>query len=98
MMGTPEKPFSSSVSRMASTRPSIMSEGATMSAPARTCDNAACESRSRVGSFWISPPLCTRPQWPWEVYSHRHTSVMTTSSGKACLSLRTASCTMPSSA
>ena len=30
-------------------------------------------------------PSCSTPQWPWSVYSHRQTSVMTTSSGAASL-------------
>ena len=38
-----------------------------------------------------------RPQWPWSVYSHRHTSVITSRSGWASLIARVASCTTPSS-
>ena len=36
---------------MAATRPSIMSLGATISAPARACETAALASHSSVGSF-----------------------------------------------
>ena len=38
-----------------STRPSIMSDGATMSAPARACVSASLASRSRVASLSTSP-------------------------------------------
>ena len=41
MIATCVKPASSSASRMRPTRPSIMSDGATMSAPAAACDSAA---------------------------------------------------------
>ena len=37
------------------------------------------------------------PQWPWSVYSQRHTSVITSNSGSSRLSARTHSCTTPSS-
>ena len=36
------------------------------------------------------------PQWPWSVYSHRQTSVITTRSGTAVLMARIACWTMPS--
>ena len=39
-MGVMENPESSNASRISPTRPSIMSEGATMSAPARAWDTA----------------------------------------------------------
>ena len=42
-------------------------------------------------------PRRSTPQWPCSVYSHRHTSVITSSSGTAALSARTHSCTTPSS-
>ena len=54
-----------------------MSEGATMSAPARACESASSASSSSVGSLATSPFSIT-PQWPWLVYSHRQTSVITT--------------------
>ena len=87
-------PVSSSASRIARTRPSIMSLGATTSAPASTCDTAVRASTSSDGSFAISPS--TRiPQWPCDVYSQRHTSVISTSSGKRGRSARSARCTIP---
>ena len=61
---------------MAATRPSIMSEGATMSAPASTWERAVLASTSRVLSLSTLWPQ-RMPQWPWSVYSHMHTSVMT---------------------
>src|SRR5262249_18215256 len=74
------------------TRPSIMSDGATMSAPAAACDTAARTSCSTVGSLLTSLSTIT-PQWPWSVYSQRQTSVATTTSGDALLIARTAACT-----
>ena len=61
---------------MAATRPSIMSEGATMSAPASTWERAVLASTSRVLSLSTLWPQ-RMPQWPWSVYSHMHTSVIT---------------------
>ena len=61
---------------MAATRPSIMSEGATISAPARACETAAAASHSSVVSLSTSP-LTILPQCPWLVYSQLQTSVMT---------------------
>ena len=92
-------PFWSSALRMACTRPSIMSDGATMSAPASAWLMAVLASSDRVGSLCTSPevsPWRTRPQWPWSVYSHRHTSVHTTRFGQRFFSRRTACWTMPS--
>ena len=60
---------------MAPTRPSIISEGATISAPAFTWDRAVFESTSNVLSLSTVSPQ-RMPQWPWLVYSHMHTSVM----------------------
>ena len=74
-----------------------MSDGATMSAPARACETAVRASNSSVASLSTSPSTTT-PQWPWLVYSQRQTSVITASSGAASLSARTARCTIPSSA
>jgi len=51
-----------------------MSEGATMSAPARTWLTEESASSFSVGSFCTSLCLMT-PQCPWDVYSHRQTSV-----------------------
>ena len=113
-MGTSCRPAASSASRMARTRPSIMSEGATMSAPAATWDTAARASSGSVASLSTSQaqppalrgpqalpsgrtgPSLSMPQWPWEVYSHRHTSVTMKSSGCSAFACRTARCTMPS--
>ena len=82
---------------MAPTRPSIMSDGATTSAPASACDTAVRASSSRVGSL-RTVPSSTMPQWPWLVYSHRHTSVITSRSGTRSFTARTACWMMPSSA
>src|ERR1039458_7785354 len=49
--------------RMAPTRPSIMSEGATMLAPARACNRADFASHSSVISLSTAPSLI-KPQWP----------------------------------
>src|SRR6266853_222445 len=81
---------------MAPTRPSIMSLGATMSAPASTCETAVRASSSRLWSLCTSPSTST-PQCPCDVYSQRQTSVMSTSSGKRGRSTRSARCTIPSS-
>src|ERR1039458_2086298 len=48
-----EKPLASNSWRMAATRPSIMSEGATISAPARACESA--DGALRDPSLGISP-------------------------------------------
>ncbi len=42
-------------------------------------------------------PSHTRPQCPWDVYSHRHTSAITRSSGIRFLMWRIARCVTPSS-
>ncbi len=89
-------PFESSARRIAATRPSIMSDGATISAPARTCDRALAASHSSVASLSTSP-LTIFPQCPWLVYSQLHTSVMTSRSGNSRLMARIARCTIPSS-
>ena len=83
---------------MAATRPSIMSEGATTSAPAAAWLKAVRTSGARDASLTTSP-ASTIPQCPWSVYAHRHTSVMTTrSSPKVLFSRPTACCTAPSGA
>src|SRR5918999_3970574 len=74
-----------------------MSLGATASAPERACEMAVFASSSRVRSLSTLPSSSTIPQWPCEVYPHRHTSVITSRSGCASLIARTASCTTPSS-
>jgi len=62
--------------RMAATWPSIMAEGATMSAPARAWLRAIRPSSRTVGSLSTAPSSFRRPQWPWSVYSHMQTSVV----------------------
>ena len=69
---------------MAATRPSIMSEGATMSAPARARETAISARSGRLWSLSTSPLEMT-PQWPWSVYSQRQTSATSCSSGTASL-------------
>ena len=49
---------------MCATRPSIMSDGATMSAPACTCSIAACASSGSVASLSTSPSRCDDPAMP----------------------------------
>ena len=77
---------------MRPTRPSIMSDGATMSAPAAACDSAVRVSCSTVASLttWSSTRM---PQWPCEVYSQRQTSVITSRPGTSRLIALTAACT-----
>ena len=96
MIGTRASPAASSAVRIPATRPSIMSLGATTSTPARACDTATLASRYTEASFSTSPS-CTTPQCPWSVYSHRHTSPITSSWGTARLSARAARCTIPCS-
>ena len=62
-------------------RPSIMSLGATMSAPARACETAVRAMSSTLESLSTAPSARSSPQWPWSVYSQRQTSVMTSRSG-----------------
>src|SRR5439155_16953994 len=100
-MGVLVNPAVSRALRIAPTRPSIMSDGATMSAPARACDTAVAASHLRVSSLSTYPstsPSTIFPQWPWLVYSQLHTSVITRSCGVSCLMARRARCTLPSSA
>src|SRR3972149_5678037 len=63
MMGMCPKFESSRAARMAATRPSIMSEGATMSAPASACDTAVRARRGRGRALWASPSPMT-PEGP----------------------------------
>jgi hypothetical protein len=74
-----------------------MSDGATMSAPARAWETAARASKSSVGSFRISWPS-TIPQCPWSVYSHKQTSLTITIPGTALRIAVMARCTAPSGA
>ena len=68
---------------MAPTRPSIMSEGATMSTPAAASETEVRASSSMAASFSTSPRALSGPQWPWSVYSQRQTSATTASEGSA---------------
>src|SRR6266566_3456236 len=80
MIPTRSRLRSSSSFRMAATRPSIMSDGATKSAPATACESAASATCATVTSLRISSPS-RMPQCPCDVYSHRQTSVTTIRSG-----------------
>src|SRR6266851_3845270 len=82
--------------RIAATRPSIMSEGATTSAPARTSERAVLASSGSVASLSTSPSRMT-PQCPCEVYSSKQTSVTTSISGTSRLTRPTVSCTAAAS-
>jgi len=97
MMGRWVKPLASRVRRMTCTRPSIMSDGATMSAPARAWASAWWARFSTVGSLATSPSRIT-PQWPWDVYSQKQTSVITARSGAWAFTAAIARGMMPSAA
>ena len=78
------KPSESRASRIAPILPSIMSDGATVSAPARACATAWRQSCSMVSSFMMRPmppsprlSLDTMPSWPWSEYGSSATSVQT---------------------
>ena len=53
-----------SCSRIAATRPSIMSLGQTTSAPASTCETAVRAISSSDASLSTSPSEPITPQWP----------------------------------
>ena len=97
MIGVSLRPCSSSAARSAPTRPSIMSLGASASAPAAASDTAVRARSSSVASLSTTPSSRSTPQWPWLVYSQRQRSGMTSRSGLAALIARVASCTTPSS-
>ena len=97
MIGVSDRPCSSSAARSAPTRPSIMSLGATASAPASAWETAVRASSSSVWSLSTTPSSRSTPQWPCDVYSHRQRSVMTNRSGCAALIARVASWMTPSS-
>ena len=65
------------------------------SAPASAWTTAICASTSKVSSLAIRPSR-TIPSWPSDEYGSSATSVMTTSSGAASLTARTASGNSPS--
>ena len=79
------------------TRPSIISEGAMISAPACASVTLIFARRGRVSSFKICSPS-TKPQCPCEVYSQRQTSATTSREGYFFLIWRMALCVMPSGA
>src|SRR3954452_20305479 len=87
MIAVPGWPSSSSWWRIVPIRPSIMSLGATASAPASAWEIAVLASSSTVMSLSTSPSR-TKPQWPCEVYSQRQTSVITVRSGGASFNPR----------
>src|SRR5207245_5339180 len=92
-IGTWEKASPSSACRIAPTRPSIISEGATMSAPARAWLRAIFCRQASVSSFTTWPSF-TMPQWPCVVYSSTQTSVITIKSVTVSFIERTARGTM----
>ena len=84
-------PAASSPWRMAWTMPSIMPEGAIMSAPARAWLTACWASSGRVASLSTSsrpPESVSGPQWPWSVYSQKQRSVITSRSAACRLVIR----------
>lgn len=90
--------FSSRAARMEATAPSIIPDGARMSAPARAWLMAWSASFSQVASWsmiWLPWRSVSRPQWPWSVYSHKQTSVMQSRSGTADFKARRAFWIMP---
>ena len=90
-------PAESSAWRMARTRPSIMSLGATKSVPAAACKAAISPSTVTVASLSTSwPSAVSRPSCPWLVYGSRAMSVKSTNSGTAALIARTARSTRQS--
>src|SRR5450631_3145843 len=93
-MATSSCPCASRVCRIAPTRPSIMSLGATMSAPASAWLRAARAIASSDRSLSTCPSR-RMPQCPCEVYSHKHTSVIPTMSGTSSLIAAIASWTSP---
>ena len=68
-------------------RPSIMSDGATMSAPASAWTSAWRTRISTVSSFRIRPSRIS-PSWPWLVKGSRATSTTMPRSGTAALIAR----------
>jgi len=80
----PGKPLPSSAWRIAVTWPSIMADGAIMSAPAFAATTAWRPRFSIVWSLCTSPWAIT-PQWPCEVYSQKQVSEITTIPGAASL-------------
>ena len=91
-METWDRSLVSKVSRILAMRPSIISDGAMMSAPHSAWERATFAKSSRVGSLSTSRPF-SWPQWPLLVYWHRQTSPTMTMSGTASRMARMARCT-----
>ena len=87
-------PLLSRAERIAAVCPSIMSEGATISAPACACERAMRASTSSVASLSTSLSRIM-PQCPCEVYSHMQTSPITVSPGNSRFAVRIACCITP---
>ena len=68
---------------------------ATMSAPASAATTDVRAKSGSVSSLWTEAPSKT-PQWPWSVYSQRHTSAITSRSGVAFFMARIARGMIPS--
>ena len=85
------KRLSSRAARIAPTRPSIISEGATKSAPASAASTAISARISTVASLTKSP-ACTsnNPSWPCTVYGSSARSVITAICGSSALIARIA--------
>ena len=88
--------FSSRASRIAATLPSIISDGAITSAPAFTRLYRHFAKSGSVSSF-KNLTLTHKATVSVDVYSHRHTSAITRSSGIRFLMWRIARCVTPSS-
>ena len=87
----------SRAARTAPTWPSIIPDGATMSAPAAAWASAMRAYISSVASFSTSPRPSRTPQWPWSVYSSMHRSATSTmSSPRSERRSASAACTIPS--
>ena len=85
------KSLSSKAARIAPTRPSIISEGATKSTPASAASIAISVSTSTVASLPRSPVFkFSKPSCPCAVYGSNARSVITTISGTSALNARIA--------
>src|SRR6266849_2215709 len=89
MIRTWVKPPMSSVSRIAPTRPSIISDGAMTSQPALAWTSDWRQSMSTVSSLATAPSRTT-PSWPWAVNGSSAASHSTPSPGWARLTAVTA--------
>jgi hypothetical protein len=65
-MSVSQRPSLSSAARMRPMRPSIMSDGASTSAPAEASSRDWSIRRSMVASLSTQPRSST-PSWPWSV-------------------------------